>query len=141
MPKGEIVGRACRFHRAVCTVCIDCTDCRNCIDCTYCTDCTVCRGCTNCRDCRDCRGCRDCSDCSDYKENPKRIVSSKIGSREAQTSIYWTSSKDVQVVCGCFRGDLKTFESEINKTHKDNKKHLEDYLNLIRVSKYNIKNL
>jgi len=116
-------------------------------DCTGCTDCTDCLRCTNCLRCTDCTGCTDCTDCTDclrctgYTENPKRIVSSRIGSRNVQTSIYWTNAKDVQVVCGCFRGDLKDFKESVLKSHKDNTEYKEQYLKLIKVANYNIKNL
>lgn len=34
----------------------------------------------------------------------------------------------MQVVCGCFRGDLDKFEKAVRETHKNNEKHLADYL-------------
>lgn len=34
----------------------------------------------------------------------------------------------LQVVCGCFRGDLKEFEATVLKTHADNDIYREQYL-------------
>jgi hypothetical protein len=44
---------------------------------------------------------------------------------------------DVQVVCGCFKGDLGDFENAIQTTHK-NTVHLAPYLKLIELAHYMI---
>lgn len=35
---------------------------------------------------------------------------------------------EVQIVCGCFRGNLETFEKAVLETHKDNDLYREQYL-------------
>lgn len=35
---------------------------------------------------------------------------------------------EVQVVCGCFRGNLEDFEKAVLKTHKDNDLYRKQYL-------------
>jgi hypothetical protein len=67
-------------------------------------------------------------------------VSKKIGSRNVQTTVYWTSTENIQVVCGCFRGNLDEFEKAIKETHKYNEQHLSDYLNFVEKCKNFIKN-
>ena len=134
-----------------CTRCTRCSDCARCSDCSGCTGCTGCSGCRYCTRCSDCARCSDCSDClgcrycsgctrcarcsgcTGYKTNPARYVSPSIGSRSANTSVYWTTKDDVQVVCGCFRGSLETFEEAVKKTHKNNPVHRKNYLLLISV--------
>ena len=93
-------------------------NCSGCIDCIDCID---------CRDCRDCRGCSYCSGCRGYNDNPMRYVSPRIGSRNDNTTFYYLNG-DMQIVCGCFRGDLEEFERAVRETHKNNEKHLADYL-------------
>ena len=61
-------------------------------------------------------GCSRCSECSGYKQNPQRIVSPKLGSRDSQTSLYWVG-ENVQIVCGCFRGDIPAFRAAVVKKH------------------------
>ena len=90
---------------------VDCRNCRNCHDCQ------------NCQDCRNCVNCRNCRDCKDYTSNPMRYITAKIGSRKDQTAFYYGQTKSgtsLQVVCGCFRGDLEAFEIKVYKTHGDN---------------------
>ena len=120
-----------------CTNCTDCTDCINCRGCSYCTVCTYfiyCRFCSYCTDCTDCRG------CSKIKENPQRYITPKIGSRKSRTSIYWTNKDDVQIICGCWRGNIKEFEKRVKEVHADTE-HLKPYLNQIRIFKYLVKQL
>ena len=38
----------------------------------------------------------------------------------------------LQVVCGCFRGDLEEFEKAVLKTHADNDIYREQYLKEIQ---------
>jgi hypothetical protein len=71
----------------------------------------------------------DCKRCGGFKENPERIVSPKIGSRNDQTTVYWNKEK-VTVICGCFKGDIEEFEKAVNTTHK-NTKYLTIYQNFI----------
>jgi len=42
-----------------------------------------------------------------------------MGSRESQTTYYWTADSD-QIVCGCFRGTMQEFKDKIELTHGDN---------------------
>lgn len=98
--------------------------CHNCSDCSCCRNCSDCHNCHNCHYCRDCSNCHNCSD---FNINPQRYVTPKVGSRDDNTTIYWVGN-DVQVVCGCFRGNVDEWEAKIKETHKYNEKHLKDYL-------------
>ena len=51
----------------------------------------------------------------------------RIGSRDDVTYFYY-DGEDLQVVCGCFRGNLKEFEEAVLKTHKDKPTYREQYL-------------
>ena len=85
-------------------------------------DCRGCRGCSDCSGCSGCSGCIYCSGCSGcifFSSNPQRYVSAPIGSRNDQTTVYWLKG-DVQVICGCFRGDLNQFEDAVRATHDNN---------------------
>ena len=88
--------------------------------------------CSGCRDCRDCRDCSDCSYCSDYKINPQRYVSDFIGSRKSQTYVYWINKEDIQIICGCFKGNLIDFKAKVEKTHANNEQYLNEYRKLIK---------
>ena len=81
----------------------------------------------------NCSGCSGCSGCSDFKENPNRYTGKKIGSRSAQTTTYWLG-ETVQVVCGCFRGDLAAFESAVEKKHNgtDHGKQYRQYIEIVK---------
>ena len=85
----------------------------------------------------NCKNCSDCSRCSDFKENPQRYTTPRVGSRNAQTTIYWTQEKQ-QVVCGCFIGDLQRFEKRVKEVHATSE-HLKPYLKQIKIMKYLIK--
>lgn len=63
--------------------------------------------------------CSYCSYCSGYKQNPERITSPLIGSRKSSTTVYWIGD-NVQVVCGCFKGDLQKFKYAVQETHGNN---------------------
>ena len=117
-----------------CQDCQDCRDCWNCLYCRNCQECEDCHGCRNCQDCRDCWNCRNCQKCencancldcvncrniTNYQDNPQRYVTPRIGSRNQNTTIYWLDG-NVQVVCGCFRGDLDKFEAKVMEVHGDN---------------------
>lgn len=113
---------SCRYcrdceHCWSCTYCHNCQDCENCRGCQNCDDCHNCR---YCRGCRDCQNCRYCQDCKNYQDNPQRYVTPCIGSRRDRTTIYWLDG-DVQVICGCFRGNLDEFEDRVRDVHGDNK--------------------
>lgn len=43
------------------------------------------------------------------------------------TTAHKDSKIGVRVNCGCFSGTVKEFSEAIEKTHKDNKEHLEQY--------------
>ena len=114
-----------------CDYCYNCCYCRNCRCCNNCYNCCYCRNCRNCDYCHDCRNCRNCDYCHDYESNPQKYTTSRIGSRNDQTTFYYGETKDgmeVQIVCGCFRGDLEDFEKAILETHKDNDLYREQYL-------------
>ena len=68
---------------------------------------------------------------------PQIYITPKIGSRNAQTTFYWLDG-NVQVICGCFRGNLEQFEAKVRKVHSDTK-HCTDYLNEIEKVKYLMK--
>lgn len=55
-----------------------------------------------------------------------RYVSAKMGSRNAQTTIYWLED-NIQVVCGCFKGTIDEFLLKVKETHGDNV-HAKSYL-------------
>ena len=110
--------------------CTGCTDCTGCTGCTRCTDCTDCTGCTRCR---GCTGCRGCTDCTEFKSNPQRITSPKIGSRQSQSTYYWTDEHE-QVVCGCFCGTLDEFAERVKNVHGDNQ-HGQEYIKWIKAVK------
>ena len=117
-----------------CRYCTGCINCNNCHDCRYCGDCRCCDYCDDCACCRYCRYCGDCrccDYCDDYKQNPQRYTTKNIGSRNDQTTFYYGETKngmEVQVVCGCFRGNLETFVKAVLETHKDNDLYRKQYL-------------
>lgn len=43
------------------------------------------------------------------------------------TTAHKDSKIGIRVNCGCFSGTVKEFAEAIEKTHKDNKEHLEQY--------------
>ena len=57
-----------------------------------------------------------------------------IGSRYGYTTIYRNKSKKAIVVCGCFRGDLDSFERAVHKTHAGTKYEAE-YMALIQLAR------
>ena len=118
-----------------CSYCSDCSDCRGCWDCSYCSDCSYC---WDCRGCSYCNYCSYCSYCSGIKSNPQRYTTPKIGSRNSQTSIYWTNKDDVQIICGCWRGNIEDFEKRVKEVHEKTE-HLQPYLKQIKIFKMLIK--
>ena len=114
----------------------NCSGCSGCFDCSGCYDCSGCSGCSDCSDCSRCSwcsGCSGCSDCSDFKQNPNRYTGVQIGSRSSQTTTYWVGEM-VQVVCGCFRGNITEFENAVTKKHGDNEhgRKYRRYINIVR---------
>ena len=99
----------------------------SCHDCHDCRDCRDCRNCYYCSNCWGCWGCKGCMNCHDYKTNPIQYVTPKIGSRNENTRFYY-DRKTLQVVCGCFRGNLKEFEEAVLKTHANNEEYKSQYL-------------
>jgi len=119
-----------------CRACWDCLHCRDCQECWKCQECRACRACRNCLECRDCqecwacRACRNCLECRDWEHNPQRIVSGQMGSRNDYTTVYFDAYR-TEVVCGCFRGTMEKFASEVDRTHSDNE-HARAYRAFIR---------
>lgn len=96
---------------------IDCKYCKNCLDCNGCTNCLDCKCCTNCLDCKSCKSCKE------YDSPPMTYITGTIGTRKDQTIFYYgdtKSGKSLQVICGCFRGNLEEFAQAVEKTHGDN---------------------
>jgi hypothetical protein len=117
-----------------CNSCNSCNWCDSCDSCNWCNSCRSCNSCNSCRSCRSCNSCNWCDSCDSFKSNPNRYTGLSMGSRHAQTTTYWTS-ESVQVVCGCFRGNLDEFESKVNKTHGDNEHGLayRNYIKIVRM--------
>lgn len=104
-------------------------NCDNCINSRECTDCTLCKRCVRCNNCKDCYNCSGLINCdyleccnyicnaSGYVCQPEVYTSFRCGSRRGITYIYCgktrTKEKDIQVCCGCFRGDLEEFEAKV----------------------------
>ena len=57
-----------------------------------------------------------------------------IGSRYGYTTIYRDKSKKAIVVCGCFHGNLDSFERAVHKTHAGTKYEAE-YMALIQLAR------
>lgn len=112
--------------------CRDCHSCRNCNNCNKCHDCHNCNNCRYCYNCSNCRDCNNCYNCCYYKQNPQRYTTGKVGSRNDQTTFYYgetkNNEKEIQVVCGCFKGNLEEFEEAVLETHKDNDFYRKQYL-------------
>jgi hypothetical protein len=121
-----------------CSYCRGCRDCRGCSDCSDCSNCSDCSDCSGCSDCSDCSGCSDCSYCHEIKSNPQRYVTPKIGSRNSQTSIYWTTKDDAQIICGCWKGNIVDFEKRVREVHAKTE-HLHPYLKQIKIFKMLVK--
>jgi hypothetical protein len=74
------------------------------------------------------------------KSNPQRYTTPKVGSRNAQTTIYWTNKDDVQIICGCWRGNIAEFEKQVKEVHTESE-HLKPYLEQIKIFKYLVSNI
>ncbi len=70
-----------------------------------------------------------------------------MGSRNSQTTVYWVK-ENIQVVCGCFRGNLIEFKNKVIERYgkgnqakliKNNFAYIDqyaiDYLNFIKIVK------
>lgn len=118
-----------------CNNCCGCHYCHNCHYCDNCRNCHNCWGCQYCRVCQDCEDCWDCRGCQKYTNSPVMYRSTKIGSREAQTLFYFgktANGTSLQIVCGCFRGNLEEFEKAVLATHENNEVYRNQYLEEIR---------
>ena len=114
-----------------CRNCCYCRNCNDCSECSYCRYCRYCNDCCNCNNCRYCFYCYYCRNCHDYKSDPQRYITKKIGSRLDTTTFYYGETEngmEVQIICGCFRGNLEDFEKAILETHKDNDLYRKQYL-------------
>lgn len=49
-----------------------------------------------------------------------RYTTVKLGSRNDNTNFYYDGVDNLQVVCGCFRGNLDDFEKAVKETHGNN---------------------
>ena len=68
-----------------------------------------------------------------YADLDKKYISvSCIGSSKRMTTYCF---EDDIIWCGCFKGNLKEFEDNVNKTHKNNPQHLKEYLGAINYFK------
>ncbi len=118
-----------------CDNCDNCHNCRDCEDCRGCQDCEDCRGCRDCDNCHNCLDCEDCRGCQKYTDNPMLYRTAEIGSRKAQTLFYFgkiANGTSLQIVCGCFRGNLEKFEKAVLKTHENNEVYRKQYLEEIQ---------
>ena len=122
-----------------CQHCRNCRNCRNCSNCNNCNYCNSCNYCNYCRSCDNCRHCYNCNNCNNWNKTPQSIVSNYIGSRESQTTIYFSEDK-IEVVCGCFKGTLEEFEAKVNNEYSEESKHGEEYRNFIKKAKVYMEN-
>lgn len=54
-----------------------------------------------------------------------------MGSRNDTPQVYWITSGEEQCIVGCFKGTLSELEKAVRETHRDNPKHLRNYLRFI----------
>ena len=110
--------------------CRNCLSCQNCQNCWGCRNCQNCLSCRNCRNCQNCLSCQDCRDCLSFKSNPARVIFPPIGSRNSQTTVYWSCTGQTQILCGCFSGTIQQFEKVVSLVHGNNE-HGQRYISLI----------
>lgn len=130
-----------------CECCSYCFRCRKCIDCSwsvslkdckrcyYCGDCYGCIACFYSNYCDSCTNCEYCFGCRSFSSTPSSYTTHNIGSRISKTRFYSgeiSGRITVQVVCGCFKGDLEDFERAVMKTHANNEICRTQYLNEIQ---------
>lgn len=117
-----------------CDNCFNCSYCSSCRYCHYCHYCDYCRDCSGCNDCNICHSCHHCSyciGCHGYLDQPQIYVTKKIGRRNDNTTFYYGETKSgmfIQVVCGCFHGNLEKFEKAVLETHSNSEKYRNQYL-------------
>lgn len=58
-----------------------------------------------------------------------------IGSRNGCTTFYKTNWNGIWVSCGCFNNSIDSFALQVQETHRENPKHLRDYLSAIEFAK------
>jgi hypothetical protein len=136
-----------------CDSCTNCDRCDNCNHCNHCTDCGSCNYCTSCDSCTDCNSCNYCASCdsctncfscttcrriSSWKANPMLYVTSRIGSRNAQTYFYFDATR-TEVICGCWSGTLEDFESRVNRVYGKKSPYRKQYHKYIKIMKSIIK--
>ena len=61
-----------------------------------------------------------------------RYTGKFIGSRSSQTTTYWTDKDNIQVVCGCFSGDLEAFEKQVKEVYPDESHEYYKYIKIVR---------
>lgn len=59
-----------------------------------------------------------------------------MGSRNSNTTIYWNDKDNIQIVCGCFRGDIEKFEKKVNDNYPEGFEHGDNYRKQIEIFKY-----
>ena len=103
-------------------------------NCSYCSDCSDCSDCSYCSRCSYCSGCDGCSGCDSFQKNPNRYTGQKIGSRNAQTTAYWTKDKN-QVVCGCWKGTIEEFKIRVQTIYGDSEygKQYQQYIKIVEM--------
>ena len=69
---------------------------------------------------------------ANLSEGTDIISVSGIGLARRMTNYHVQQDK---VWCGCFAGTLAAFEAQVERTHKDNPKHLRNYRNVIALFK------
>ena len=86
--------------------------------------------------CGDARVCGNAWVCGDARVCDTRhyLNLGPIGSRNGYTTIYRDKNKKAIVVCGCFHGDLDSFERAVHKTHAGEKYEAE-YMALIQLAR------
>ena len=77
-----------------------------------------------------------CLDAEVYKKAHLMYVAC-IGSRDGTTTFFRTKSGDVAVKCGCFYGDISSFEKAVKRTHHGTK-HEKVYMKAIELAKLQI---
>jgi hypothetical protein len=66
-------------------------------------------------------------------------VSKKIGSRKQQTTVYFLEDK-IQVICGCYRGNLIEFQNKVSDVYKNtNEQYYSEYMSFIKKVKNYLK--
>ena len=69
--------------------------------------------------------------------NADYLLIGPIGSRKGFTTFFKTKDNEIYVKCGCFRGNIKEFTNEVERTHKDNY-FAKEYKQAIRLAELHI---